>query len=250
MRALLLLLLLIAGLRAYTLPDRYRLLEARNAAARGAWAEALSLYDRISVDDDSLRYNRANLLYRLGRWEEAARLYGRILDPALQHARYHNLGNCRALQGRWREAERLYRAALKFAEDPATRANLRLARHKLAKERRNAANEKKKKNAPTDLRPGLRERASDWSREKEREEEALTEAAVKERKHRANVSRGGRALRGQIGRGADGMAGTDTSHPPDSVALRHWRRQLERGKMRSLLLPLEQGENHATPKPW
>lgn len=69
--------------------------EAREAYQKGDYAESAVLYGRYQQDHDTpqVRYNRANALYKAGRYEQAAYWYRQVYtdDPELEQRRRHNL---------------------------------------------------------------------------------------------------------------------------------------------------------------
>ena len=232
--------------------DSWSLHRAQSAARSGVWRAALAAYRRIDAIDDRIRYNEAGLLYRLGRYREAAALYRRIEAPDLQHARLHNLGNCLVRLGDLRQAAALYRAALKFADDADTRANLALVDARLKAE--SARTTRRGKNR-TDLRPGSTEGVSDWQRAERIDAVPLREAKITDRQSRANLAHSRPSGKGRIERSDRDIAKEESNRTVapgerDSVALRHWRRVMERGSMRTLLLPIETEGERDVPKPW
>jgi Ca-activated chloride channel family protein len=235
---------------AYSPSDSWHLHRAESAAKSGECNASLFHYRQIEASDDRILYNRANLLYRLGEYRKAASLYRQIEAPALQHARYHNLGNCMIRLGKPATALRYYRAALKFADDPDTRTNLAIAADQLKKIQKRQS---RKALGSSDRRPGSGEGISEWEREELPDETKLKEAESMDRKHRANLAARSEARRSRIEKSAtdrekNGTAGGNEELP--SVAMRHWRKKMEGGRLRTLLLPIETEGEHDVPKPW
>lgn len=92
----------------------------------GAWKGAGHAMLTVSVPPSLAEMRAAVELERAGRLDEAAALYGRILEGRPQsHRAWVNLGNVEASRGRLREAERAYRRALDLAPaDPDALNNL------------------------------------------------------------------------------------------------------------------------------
>ena len=128
--------LLVLGMQtalvAASISEGYRLWQARKAQKAGAYARALEAYRQIRPQSDRLRYNEANLLYRLGDYRTALALYRRILDPALQGPRLYNMANCYVRLKNLPKAVAYYRAAAKFLpDDPDLRYNLKKVQARL-----------------------------------------------------------------------------------------------------------------------
>jgi len=109
--------------------DELRLHQAQVLQQEGRYLQALSAYRKLPRKSDAVRYNMANLYYRLRRFDEALALYRTVEAPSLQGRKLYNMGNCYAIKGDWQKALRFYHAAFKFApEDPDLRYNLKKAR--------------------------------------------------------------------------------------------------------------------------
>ncbi|ADV46094.1 tetratricopeptide repeat protein [Nitratifractor salsuginis] len=120
-----LLLALQTALYAASALEGYRLWQAQRAAKEGDFTRALQIYRQIKPQNDRLRYNEANLLYRLGKYRAALALYRRILEPSLQGFRLYNMANCYVRLGDYPRARIYYEAAAKFLPaDPELRYNL------------------------------------------------------------------------------------------------------------------------------
>jgi len=112
--------------------DEYRLHQAQVLQQEAHYRQALQAYRKLPRKSDAVRYNMANLYYRLGRYDEALALYRTVEAPSLQGRKLYNMGNCYAIKGDWQRALRFYRAALKFTpEDPDLRYNLTKARDRV-----------------------------------------------------------------------------------------------------------------------
>ncbi|WP_345972216.1 VWA domain-containing protein [Sulfurimonas diazotrophicus] len=131
----------------------YELLEtAQHYYEQGDYDRAARAFYRYGVrkdNDPQAMYDSAHALYRAGRYDAAAALWGRIRtkERLLQFATLHNLGNARAMQGGRENLEaaiKVYQKALYLQNDPQTRENLSIVRGRLmrlvqAERRRNAA---------------------------------------------------------------------------------------------------------------
>jgi len=92
--------------------------QAEEAYKRKDYKKALELYQEAQTrdpDSDTLAYNLGNTMYKLGRYEEAGKLYNRILEnknPVLSADSYYNMGNTLYKMGRAAEDQQLYSQAL------------------------------------------------------------------------------------------------------------------------------------------
>lgn len=112
--------------------EGYRLWQAQKAVKEGNFTRALQAYRRIEPQNDRLRYNEANLLYRLEKYRAALALYRRILEPSLQGPRLYNMANCYVRLGDYPKARTFYEGAAKFLPaDPDLRYNLKKIRARL-----------------------------------------------------------------------------------------------------------------------
>ena len=237
-------------LQAFTPSESWHLHRAQSAAEAGEWNVSLRHYRLIDAVDDRIRYNEAAQLYRLGRYREATALYREIETPELQHARYHNLGNCMMRLGDPAAARRYYRAALKFTDDPETRTNLALAEKQMKQMRKRRSRQVENSN---DLRPGSIEGHSDWDREGFPAHTRLRQARVKDRTRRTNLASGGDTARSTIEGSATDYEKNGTSEGSgerSAITLRYWQIRMERQGLRTLLLPIETEGESDVPKPW
>lgn len=81
-------------------------------------------------------YNKANAVYRQGRYGEAVTAYqlaaAAAKDPAEKSDVFHNLGNAHMQQKQWGEAVKAYEQSLRLQPNKSeTKTNLQLAKRKL-----------------------------------------------------------------------------------------------------------------------
>ena len=92
--------------------------QAEEAYKRKDYEQALELYQEAlthNPDSDTLAYNLGNTMYQLGRFEEAQKLYGRILEnetPSLSADSYYNMGSTLYQMGRRTEDQESYKQSL------------------------------------------------------------------------------------------------------------------------------------------
>jgi len=97
--------------------DGYYIQKAKEEIKNRHYKEALKLYNQIDIDNDYIRYNRANLLYHLGRFKEAFLLYQTVEDFHLQSAKLYNMANSLVKLKEFKRALIFYKTALKFSPD-------------------------------------------------------------------------------------------------------------------------------------
>ncbi|MCB9557268.1 MAG: tetratricopeptide repeat protein [Deltaproteobacteria bacterium] len=117
----------------------------REMAAK-KYEQALAAYEAAQKDlpqDDGVAYNRGVALYKLGRWDDAAKALSqasRSADDSLRQRAFYNLGNVQFQKKAYADAAASYQQALRLnPADAAAKWNLELALRELEKE------EKKKK---------------------------------------------------------------------------------------------------------
>ena len=92
--------------------------QAEQAYERKDYDKALELYQEAQTrnpDSDTLAYNLGNTFYRLGRFEDAKKQYGRILENenrVLSADSYYNMGNTLYQVGRKTEDQQSYQQAM------------------------------------------------------------------------------------------------------------------------------------------
>ena len=92
--------------------------QAQEAYKRKDYPRALELYQEAQTrnpDSDTLAYNLGNTMYRLDRYDEAQKLYGRILEnknPVLSADSYYNMGNTLYRMGRRTDDQQSFSQAL------------------------------------------------------------------------------------------------------------------------------------------
>ena len=92
--------------------------QAGKAYTEDKFEKALELYQEAQTrnpDSDTLAYNLGNTLYKLGRFDEAAGQYGKILEkesPALTPRAVYNMGNTLFQMGRQNQNQEFLKQAL------------------------------------------------------------------------------------------------------------------------------------------
>jgi len=92
--------------------------KAERAYKEDKYEKALELYQEAQTrnpDSDTLAYNLGNTLYKLGRFDEAAGQYGKILEkenPALTPRAVYNMGNTLFQMGRQTQNQKFLKQAL------------------------------------------------------------------------------------------------------------------------------------------
>jgi Ca-activated chloride channel family protein len=92
---------------------------AEQAYNKKDYAKALELYQEAQTrnpDSDTLSYNLGNTFYQLGKYEEAAKQYGRILEkesPAVAPPSLYNMGNTLFQMGRQTQNQEFLQKSLK-----------------------------------------------------------------------------------------------------------------------------------------
>jgi len=92
--------------------------QAEQAYKAGKYEKALQLYQEAQTrnpDSDTLAYNLGNTLYKLGRYQEAAAVFAKILEknnPALAANSVYNMGNTLFEMGKQTQDQQMFRQAL------------------------------------------------------------------------------------------------------------------------------------------
>lgn len=142
-------LFLAVGLQAGLL-DFKDLGAAKEAYRAGHYAEAAKRYDKIAQSAEGKKrqtalFDAADAYYKARKFEEALKRYQSVTLPKLQHAKWHNIGNCYAHLKKIDKGIEAYKKALKIKEDADTRYNLKLL-EKMKKEQKKKQQQQKKQN--------------------------------------------------------------------------------------------------------
>ena len=92
--------------------------QAEGAYKQKDYQKALELYQEAQThnpDSDTLAYNLGNTMYQLGRYQEARKLFNRILEnknPVLSTNSYYNMGNTLYRMGRRTDDQQSYSQAV------------------------------------------------------------------------------------------------------------------------------------------
>ncbi len=124
--------------------------KARDAYRAGQYEKAAKLYDSLAQANEGQKgqkalFDAADAYYKAGKYEEALKRYEKVTLPKLQHAKWHNIGNCYAHLKKIDQGIEAYKRALKIKEDADTRYNLRLL-EKMKKEQKKKRRQQKKQN--------------------------------------------------------------------------------------------------------
>ncbi len=132
---------LFVGYQAHAgLTDFKLLKEAKEAYERGAYKEAVQLYEKIATIKGSAQsyYDLGNALYKAGLYEKAIEAYNKVQtrDKELEFRKLHNLGNSYFRLQKYKKAIEMYEKALSIKNDPDTKYNLELAKKMLQKKQK------------------------------------------------------------------------------------------------------------------
>ena len=118
--------------------DWHHFSAAQQAFHRKHYHAALDALERIDHVTLQSKIDEALLLYKLKRYRSAAALLSSLqtTDAALKQKILFLLGNCEARMGQYSKAAEAYRQALKIAEDPDIRYNLKLVAGKKDRKQR------------------------------------------------------------------------------------------------------------------
>ena len=124
--------------------------KAREAYRGGQYETAAKLYDSVAKAEKGKKgqtalFDAADAYYKAGQYEEALKRYEKVTLPKLQHAKWHNIGNCYAHLKKIDKGIEAYKKALKIKEDADTRYNLKLL-EKMKKEQKKKQQQQKKQN--------------------------------------------------------------------------------------------------------
>jgi len=136
---------------------------ARSQYQHHHYERAAHLFGRI--DSPYAQYNRANALYKAGKYDQALTLYRTIRsrDPFFKSLIYYNMGNCHIRLQSFEEARNAFLASLTLNYTPQADANLRFIAHAQEKQTLNVRKEKKDtfahdENSPTGEKKVSKER--------------------------------------------------------------------------------------------
>lgn len=163
--------------------------QAKKSYERGEYKEAMEGFAKL--DTQSAKYNRANTLYRQGKFEEALSLFKSIegFSGDLEHKRAHNIGNTYAKLGKLEEAIVSYEKALEIKEDEDTRANLELMKRKKEQEqKKEQEGEKDKDKSDEQSDEQKSEKESEKSDEQEVDKQKSKESEAQPKEKQKNIS--------------------------------------------------------------
>ncbi len=114
MRIYIYLLLLFNPLSANFL-DTYHLYKAKYLYSKGYYSKALKHYQDLSKKDEVVRYNLANIYYKLKQYDKALDLYKSIESPRLELKKLYNIAECFFRKHQYKKAKLFYEEVLKFS---------------------------------------------------------------------------------------------------------------------------------------
>jgi Ca-activated chloride channel family protein len=150
-RLIMVLLVVLAVLPAWLDPFRDAVTRGNDLVRKGNFQEARAAYDRAegyAPHEEAKRrlaFNRGNLEYRAGRFDEASAWYRKALESRNEDVKkkaFFNLGNARVKAGDYREAIQSYRNAL--AMDPGYMPAKKNLEYLLKKQEQKNKQDKKK----------------------------------------------------------------------------------------------------------
>ena len=74
--------------------DDIHLYMAKHYSNAKSYEKALHHYTQIDSTDSLLYQHRGDMLYRLGRHQEAINSYMQIESPSMMHTKFHDIANC------------------------------------------------------------------------------------------------------------------------------------------------------------
>ncbi len=162
---------------------------AERAYTAEKYEKALELYQEAQTrnpDSDTLAYNLGNTLYKLGRFDEAAGQFGKILEkesPALTPSTVYNTGNTLFQMGRQTQNQEFLKQALEAykqsifldPDDEDPKYNYELTR-RLLKEQQQQQQQQNQQNQE-DKKKDDRQQQSQQNQEKKKEDEQQQQQA-------------------------------------------------------------------------
>ena len=124
--------------------DWYYIDKAKNSYNQGNYQKSYELYSKI--DNDESRFNTADSLYKMKKYNEALKIYQTIKDKKLKEKSLYNIGNCYAKMRKIDEAIKSYEQVLKLnPNDKDAKYNLELLKKKRNKNNKNQNKQQNKK---------------------------------------------------------------------------------------------------------
>ena len=133
MRVIVSIMVISMGILEGSVMDDIHLYMAKYYSNVESYDKALYHYTQIDSTDSLLYLHRGDMLYRLGRYQEAINSYMQIESPIFMHAKFHDIANCLIATGELKKAIVFYRNALKFDNHTDTIFNLKLAQKEYKK---------------------------------------------------------------------------------------------------------------------
>jgi len=133
--------------------DFQKLQNAKNAYENKEYKKSAFLYHDFKNSEAA--YNRANALYKNGKYSQAAKIYEKLdsKNRDLMYKKSHNLGNAYAKEGSKESLEKAIKAytdALKINDDEQTKENLEAVKKALQKKKKQDKKDNKKKDDKKD----------------------------------------------------------------------------------------------------
>ena len=159
--------------------------QAQEAYKRKDYQRALELYQEAQTrdpDSDTLAYNLGNTMYRLDRYEEARKLYDRILEnknPVLSADSYYNMGNTLYRMGRRTDDQQSFSQALEAYKhsimlDPGDRDakyNYEMVRRLLKEQQQQQQNQDKQDQQDQDKKSDQQQQQDDQQQNREQQQQ-------------------------------------------------------------------------------
>jgi len=133
--------------------DFQKLQDAKTAYEKKEYKKSAFLYN--DFQNEEATYNRANALYKNGKYSQAAQIYEKLnsQNRDLMYKKFHNLGNAYAKEGSKESLEKAIKAyedALKINDDKQTKENLEAVKKALQDKKNKDKKENKKRDDKKD----------------------------------------------------------------------------------------------------
>ena len=168
--------------------DFQKLQNAKDAYEKKEYKKSAFLYDDFKNSEAT--YNRANALYKNGKYSQAAEIYEKLntQNSDLMYKKSHNLGNAYAKEGTKESLEKAVKAyedALAINDDTQTRENLEAVKKAIEKKKEENKKQDKKKDDKNkdDKKDGKKGDKKEDSKDGDSKDKEKTEKEKQEKKN-------------------------------------------------------------------